>query len=445
MDAIITRIEKLMMPVASKISSNKYLLAMRDAFSVLLPLIIAGSIFGILNWVVLDPNGTVMGSLGLNLGHKITGLTGDAYTASSFVSKLVNLQYLCNLVVTVSFGIFSLLLVISFSYRLGRLWKTDPFTSAIVGLVTFLILTPQSVIHILEDKSQITVPSSFGIGYFGSKAVLTALIVSTVSVWIFSKLQKNEKLTIKMPASVPPAVADSFKSLVPVGIILGLTALIAAALYWASQPALNDLIYTAIQTPLMGFSQGYGFAILYQLLVWGFWWLGIHGHNVTAVIQNSVYLPAQLSNQTGATSYIFTDGFFAATLMHIAGLVIAILIFSTREDWRAVCKVAAPAQVFNISEPMLFGLPIVLNPLLLIPLIVAPIVNVIIGALAIGWGLVPVFRFVVPWTMPLFFNGMISTGSLSGGILQLVWLAIDIVIYTPFVLAANKAAKIANE
>ncbi|MDZ4957279.1 PTS sugar transporter subunit IIC, partial [Clostridium perfringens] len=131
---------------------------------------------------------------------------------------------------------------------------------------------------------------------------------------------------------------------------------------------------------------------------------------------------AQLSNQTGATQYIFTDGFFAASLKHVGALVVAIFIFSTREDWRAVSKVAAPAQLFNISEPMLFGLPIVLNPLLLIPFVIAPITNVIVGAFAISWGLVPVFRYVVPWTMSLFFNGMIATGSLSGGLLQLVWL-----------------------
>ena len=93
---------------------------------------------------------------------------------------------------------------------------------------------------------------------------------------------------------------------------------------------------------------------------------------------------------------------------------------------------------FNIQEPSAFGLPIVLNPLLLVPYVLVPIVNTVIGYLAISFGLVPVFKYVVPWTMPLFFGGTIGTGSIMGGLLQIVWLLIDIVIYAPFVIAGNK-------
>lgn len=188
----------------------------------------------------------------------------------------------------------------------------------------------------------------------------------------------------------------------------------------------------------MGFSQGIGFAVLYQLLVWTFWWFGIHGHNVTAVIQNSVYLPAQVSNQSGLTSYIFTDGFFASGLMHVMGLAIAILIFSKREDWRVVVKIGIPSMVFNIQEPIAFGIPIVLNPLLFVPYVFIPIINTLLGWFVTYIHLVPVFKFVVPWTMPLFFYGLVGTGSLAGVILQLVYLALDIALYAPFVIAGNK-------
>ncbi|URZ04490.1 PTS sugar transporter subunit IIC [Clostridium felsineum] len=440
----INKLEGIMMPIANKVSSNKYLLAMRDAFSTLLPFIIVGSLFGIFNWVILDPNGTIMGPSGLNLGHKITGLNGKSYDTSNFVTTLTSIQYMCNLVLNGAFNVFSLLLVISFGYRLGKIWGSDKFLSAMLCLVSYLILTPQSVQSIINKKS-ITIDSAFAIKYFGSNAVLTAILVTTFVAFLFAKLTKNDKLKIKMPDGVPPAVVQSFESLLPTGIILFIVALIAAGLHWINQPALNDLIYTAIGAPLMGFSQGFGFAIAYQFLVWIFWWFGIHGHNVTAVIQNSVYFPAQLSNQTGATHYIFTNGFFEAGLMHVMGLVIAILIFSKKEDWKAVVKVAGPSMLFNIQEPMAFGLPIVLNPLILVPYIVAPLVNVIIGAIAISLGIVPVFRYVVPWTMPLFFGALIGTGSLAGGLLQVVWLIVDTLIYAPFVIAANKTAKIQTE
>ncbi len=425
-----------MMPIAGKVSSNKYLLAMRDSFSMLLPFIIVGSFFGIMEWVVLDPWGTVLGPDGMNLGAGITGLTGDAYKASGFVATLQMLQGLCNNVVTVGFGVFSFLLVVAFAYRLGGIWGGDKFSTALTATGAFIIMTPQQIVTKAGEKL-----GGFDMNYFGNKGVLTAIIVATVASWLFVKLSNNEKMKIKMPETVPPAVAKSFEVLVPVFFTLGfftVCSTILANCQFMGSACLNDLIYSLIQAPLMGFSQGLGFSILYQAIVWFFWWFGIHGHNVTAAIQNMVYMPAQLANQAGDASYIFSNGFFEAGLMHIMGLVIAILIFSKKDSWRAVAKLGAPAMFFNIQEPIAFGLPIVLNPLLLVPYVLVPLVNTVIGYVAISIGLVPIFKYVVPWTMPLFFGGTIGTGSIMGGLLQVVWLLVDIAIYAPFVIAGNK-------
>lgn len=436
MERFVKGVEKLLLPIATKVSSNSYLIAMRDAFSSLLALIVAGSFFGIFNWVILSPTGTVMGEAGLNLGKLFTGLTGDAYLASNFVATLRNIQGLCAMVVNVSFELFSLLLVLAFAYRLAEMWGyKDKFTAMIVAFAAYLIVTPQKIVTEAGDSF-----TGFALKYFGSNAVLTAIIVTTVVTYIFIKLSSTDKLIIKLPDSVPPAVANSFRVIIPVTLTLGLTALLASILTWIGQPAINDLLYAVLQAPLMGFSQGLGFGILYQLLVWGFWWFGIHGHNVTAVIQNMVYQTAQLSNQTGETSYILTNGFFNAGLCFVLGLVIAIFLVSRRDDYRGVAKVAAPAMLFNIQEPLVFGLPIVLNPLLLIPYVLTPIVNTIVGYLLTSIGLIPVFKYVVPWTMPPFFYGLIGTGSLMGGVLQLIYIAISTLIFIPFVIASNKTA-----
>ena len=436
MDSVISKFEQIMMPVANKISANRYLLAMRDAFSMLLPFIIVGSFFGIIEWVVLDPWGTIMGENGMNLGAAITGLSGHAYETSGFVRTMQMLQGLCNNVVTVGFGIFSFLLVAAFSYRLGGIWGGDKFATALTALGAFIIMTPQQVIGKAGDAI-----GGFSLDYFGNKGVLTSIIVATVASWIFVKLSQNEKIRIKMPDTVPPAVSKSFAVLIPVFITLTCFTVLATVLAQAQfmgKTALNDLIYAVIQSPLMGFSQGIGFSLLYQGIIWFFWWFGIHGHNVTAAIQNMVYMPAQLANQAGDASYIFSNGFFEAGLMHIMGLLIAIFIFSKRDSWRTVAKLGFPAMLFNIQEPIAFGLPIVLNPILLVPYILAPLANTVIGWIAISTGLVPIFKYVVPWTMPMFFGGMIGTGSIMGGLLQIVWLVVDIVIYAPFVIAANK-------
>ncbi len=435
--SVIEKFEAVMMPIAGKISSNKYLLAMRDSFSMLLPFIIVGSFFGIMEWVVLDPWGTILGENGMNLGAAITGLTGDAYKASGFVGTLQMLQGLCNNVVTVGFGVFSFLLVMAFSYRLGGIWGGDKFSTALTAVSAFIIMTPQQVVTKAGEKL-----GGFDINYFGNKGVLTAIIIATLASWLFVKLSNNEKMKIKMPETVPPAVAKSFEVLIPVFFTLGFFTVFSTVLancQFMGAACLNDFIYSLIQAPLMGFSQGLGFSILYQGIVWFFWWFGIHGHNVTAAIQNMVYMPAQLANQAGDASYIFSNGFFEAGLMHVMGLVIAILLFSKKDSWRSVAKLGAPAMFFNIQEPIAFGLPIVLNPLLLVPYVLVPIVNTIIGYIAIGvLGIVPIFKYVVPWTMPLFFGGTIGTGSIMGGLLQVVWLIVDVIIYAPFVIVGNK-------
>lgn len=142
----------------------------------LLPFIIVGSFFGIMQWVVLDPWGTLLGENGMNLGASITGLTGDAYKASGFVSTLQILQGLCNNVVTVGFGVFSFLLVMAFSYRLGGIWGGDKFSTALTAVGAFIIMTPQQVVTKAGEKL-----GGFDMNYFGNKGVLTAIIVATVA------------------------------------------------------------------------------------------------------------------------------------------------------------------------------------------------------------------------------------------------------------------------
>ena len=102
-----------------------------------------------------------------------------------------------------------------------------------------------------------------------------------------------------------------------------------------------------------------------------------------------------------------------------------------------MAKFSLPAMLFNIQEPVVFGLPIMLNPIFLVPYVAAPLANTVVGWLAISWGIVPIFKFAVPWATPMLFSGTIGTGSLMGGVLQIIWLVLDIFIYAPFVIVAN--------
>ena len=137
------------------------------------------------------------------------------------------------------------------------------------------------------------------------------------------------------------------------------------------------------------------------------------------------------------------DSFSMLLPFIIVGSFFGIIEWVVLDPWGTIMgenglNLGAPAMLFNIQEPLAFGLPIVLNPMLLIPYILAPLANTVVGWLAVSAGLVPIFKYVVPWTMPLFFGGTIGTGSVMGGLLQVVWLVMDVCIYAPFVIAANK-------
>lgn len=232
---------------------------------------------------------------------------------------------------------------------------------------------------------------------------------------------------------LPKNLSRFFTSALPVSITLitlALISLIAGA-------TLNSLgAYIERTIPEYVYQQPI-FALVYQFVVSVLWWFGFPGYGFVTNIQEIAYLPAQATNQTGATSYIFTSGFFDAITLHILALVIAIFVFSNHENWRRVALVSLPCALFNIQDPIMFCLPVILNPVFFLPYIMAPLANTVLGYIAILWGIVPVFSEAIPWTMPVILHGALSTGSFMGGALQVVWLITDIFIYAPFVITAN--------
>lgn len=213
-------------------------------------------------------------------------------------------------------------------------------------------------------------------------------------------------------------------------------------------------IQEMIAKPLLGFSQGYGAVLIVTLFVQLFWFFGIHGTNVLAPILEGVFSVAQLKNvnlfQEGGMSAVLDDGYkwvrgsfdiyawfggAGGTLM----LLIAILIFSKRADYRAVGTLGVGPGIFNINEPVMFGMPIVLNALLFIPYILAPLVSVSIGFFATQAGWVnPVSQQVV-WVTPPILNALLATAmDWRAVVVSVICMAVTFAIYTPFVIAANK-------
>lgn len=432
MEKLTSWMEEHFVPIAIKIGSQKHLVAIRDAFISIMPITMAGSVAVLLNALVRD----------LPAKFGADGIT-DAFS------------WLIGINGNIWFGTLAILaLVFAFAigYQLSKAYDVDPLAGGLISLASFIVVTPQVASIDVAGLAEPVVGWGFiGIGYMDAKGLFTALIVGFIATIIYAKLM-NKNITIKLPDQVPPAVSRAFASIIPGCVALyavGTLAYLTSTFFDAS---VGDLILKYVQMPFLNVSQGLGSVIFVTMSVSVFWFFGLHGTNVLAPALDGVYkvsLTANTNAYNAALSadnlpYLWTRGSFDAFAWMggagcTLGLIIALLIFSKREENRAVAKLSAPMGLFNINEPVIFGLPIVLNPIYLIPWILVPTILVTIAYLATSAGLVPPVFLEVPWVMPPILYAWMATGfSFSAALLALINLVIGTAIWAVFVLVANK-------
>ncbi|MPM55877.1 PTS system oligo-beta-mannoside-specific EIIC component [bioreactor metagenome] len=201
----------------------------------------------------------------------------------------------------------------------------------------------------------------------------------------------------------------------------------------------------------MGLASSLPAALLVVFLVHLLWFFGLHGTNILLPVTTALFLPLMETNvkafQAGqAAQNIVTSSFFD-TFVYMGGagssicLLIAILIVGKRQENKAKAKLGIAPAALNINEPVLFGMPLVLNPIYVIPFILLPVVLTVISYGAMYIGIVPKTIAIVHWTVPPIISGFLATGSIMGIALQLVNICIGILFYMPFVMVAEKHAK----
>lgn len=287
----------------------------------------------------------------------------------------------------------------------------------------------------------------------GTGGLFVAIIIALLSSELFSRLSGNSKLIIKMPETVPPAVSRSFAALLPAIITVSLFALVRTIISAGFDiPDIIGSFYTAIQEPFMGLTNTWIAALILAFIPVFLWTLGVHGANIIEPFMQSINLPAIDANVAAITAgevapYIINKPFFDA-FVNMGGsgttiaLIIAIFIIARKnKQYNTVGKISTGPGLFNINEPLLFGLPIVLNPVLFIPFILTPMVNVSIAYFATKWGMVPAATIAAPWTTPPIINGFLVTQSWAGAVLSLLLIIISVCIYLPFVAMANRTTK----
>lgn len=437
MDKFQSAIERLLVPLSTKLNAQRHICAVRDAFILSFPLTMAGSLMVLLNNVFLSADGFMFKILQFD----------------KLFPGIVKFQAVFAPVVKGSADIFSILIVFLIARNLAKLMEGDDLLTGLTAISVYFIIYPDYFDN--EGVNYLTNQ------YMGAQGLFVAILVGLLVGELMSRLAKSDKLEIKMPEQVPPAVARSFKVLIPIIITTIFFSVLNYFVKMAAPGGLHELIYNIIQTPLTRMSQSLFSVIILALLSQLLWAMGIHGPNTIAAIRDTMFSEAGNANllhyaESGTTwgaPYPITYSGLATAFAEYGGsgatlgLIIAILIFSKNKESKSIGKLSFVPGLFNINEMVIFGLPIILNPIYIIPFIIAPLVNIMIGYTAVMiLKIMPPVTIGIPWTTPGPLMPFLGTG---GNIVALfvgfICLAMSVLIYSPFVIAANKAAIIEDE
>ena len=458
---------------------NKYLGAIKNAFQNFMPATIAGAV-GVL-WTNVLVNDTVV--------------QGNAQGLGGIFKPIMVLAPINTVFAAISFCTISCIsvgVVMLVAQEIGEANGETGAFPAVLGFIAWGVVTPTAhavttlassltdsagnAIAIgdvltkggVADLSKVGTFTGFGADYLGATGLFTALIVGIVALEIYNAFRKMDSLKIKMPEQVPPGVSRAFEVLIPTFLTLVVVGLIGWLVQITSGQYVNDLIKTAIQQPLLNIIGDNIVAVMFMyVLISLFWLVGIHGNNMLSAVKEPIFRPMLYANTAlftegktiALTPEIKAHGYYTMnlTMMQMfaewggAGvtlsLIIAIFIFSKREDNRAIATLSIVPGLFNINETMTFGIPLVLNPILGIPFILAPVVCIFIGWLLINIHFCPYIVLEVPWTMPPILMGFLATGgSIMGAISQIIVIVVATLIYIPFLLIYERYQnKQANE
>jgi PTS system cellobiose-specific IIC component len=431
MDKLESSLNNLLVPIAVKLNSQRHIAAVRDAFITAFPLTMAGSIILLINFTLLDPSGFIASLLRLE----------------SIFPNLAAAQDIFTPVVNGTTNVMSIFVVYLIAKNLTRTLGGDDTFAGITALGAFFIMYPPYV-------ETVDGGSALATGFLGAQGLFVAMLVGLITGEVFHWLSNMERLQIKMPEQVPTNVAKSFSNLIPIILILVFFSVANYLITMIVPEGIHELIFRTIQAPLQNLGGNVFTIMIFAFISNLLWVMGIHGPNTIAAVRDPIFTPMGLENldfiaDAGTTVGIpypynwgsLNDGFgnYGGSGMTL-GLLIAIFIFSKREDYKNIARLSIAPGLFNINEPVVFGLPIVLNPIMMIPFILTPMINIGIGYLAISLELMNPIGYSVPWTTPgplIPFLG--SGGDWRGLVVGFVALGVSVLTYTPFVLAANGA------
>jgi cellobiose PTS system EIIC component len=409
MDALFRFLENTLTPIAGKLATQRHIGAIRDGFIGAMPFMIVGSFLLVFAFPPFSPDTTFS--------------FGQAWLAFSknYFNELM-------LPFNMSMGIMSLYIVTCISYTLSNTYKLDALPTAMLSLMTFLLIAAP-----MKD-------GALSAQFMGGTGIFTTIIVG-IYVPELTRFLKAKNIGIKLPEAVPDKIRQSFNLLVP-AIVVILTIYPLNLFIQSNFGMLLPGAIMAIFQPLVSASDTLPAILLATLLAHVLWFAGIHGASIVGGIMAPFYLYNLGLNQEAlaagqALPAVFAEAFWSFFIvLGGSGATFALVLMylkSKSGHLQTIGRLGVIPAIFNINEPVIFGSPIVMNPILFVPFVVAPLVNATIAYVLTHMGVIGHIVSLVPWTAPAPIGAAWGAGwQFSNALLVVGLIVLDMVIYYPF-------------
>lgn len=415
--SIADKVQVKLGPLLDKLNKNVYLMSVRDAMLAYMPFTLIASIFLLLaNFPIPQFTDFITKLLSLE-------------DASIWQAKLMYVK-------RATLDIAGIIVVLSVAKSLATKLNTNETQASLTALVSFLVLTPFfniDGVNVLQTNS------------IDAQSIFLALIVGIFSVLLFNKIDKKG-LKIKMPSSVPPAVSAPFESIVPSLIVVLFFYAVRIGLELLLNSDALSIINDTIGKPLTYLGGSIGGILVIKLVEQFLWFFGLHGSSIVNAVTTPIMQVLEDQNRTASLlgqtpsniiGMSFRDQF---STIGVVGAIIAIFLVAKSKQYKEIGKLAGVPYIFNIGEPTLFGVPLMLNFSYVIPFIFTNVITTIIAYVSFYLKIVPIPSGLVqvPWTTPPIVSGYLVTGDVRGALLQIVLLVVSTLIWLPFVKRVDK-------
>ena len=389
-------------PALTVLSENTYLSAIRAGMVSVVPLTIIGGLFMIVAYFPLP---------------------GWDRVVAPYLQLL-------QVPITATFGLLAVFACFAIGYDLGKRLKQEPIVSATMATLIFLMLQIQ-----LKDLT-------FSMNGLGSKGLFTAILIALVVVRV-QKFFTDKNIVVKLPDNVPPIVYESFLSLSPLFFLV----LVFWLIRFVLGVDINHLVEITFKPLVFALNTLPGI-LVYAFLVTLLWSVGINGDNAMDAIVAPIFLQYLAANVVATTQgqplpYVTANGFFS-TFVNVGGtgatIALALVMWNSKEPgFRKVSRLSLPTQIFQINEPIFFGFPIVLNPILMIPYILNALLLTAGTYLLMHWNVIHKPFVNVPWTTPpILGHYLVSGGDWKAALWGAISIVIAMLVYFPFAKAAER-------